>query len=554
MESAKSIMERIHGNMSGDRATEVNAEGTPKAYIPSGGCPYMTTNFGMPTGDATHALNIGGYPVVSDVILMEKQQTFNRAKTLERAVHASGSGGMGYFEVTKDMSKYCKAEYMSGVGKKTPVTARFSTVTYGREFPDSSRNPRGLAFKFYTEEGNHDILAINFPVFFTRDPIQGPDVIRTQQRNPQNFMINYDAMFDWMSLVPESMLCNTWFWSDHGTPYGWRYMDAFPCHTFKWVNASGEAHYVKYKFKCDQGIKNFDFDTAILTCGKDPDFAKRDLFAHIEKGGSASWTVCVQIMTPEEAVNYKFDPCDNTKIWPDLPWVEFGKLVINKNPENYHRDIEQVAFSPGRLVPGIEPSNDPLLQFRMFLYGDAQMHRLGVNYHQIPVNCPYRAKEYHPMGRDGPMRVDNNGGFEPHYMPNSMSKPPCASPDPRFNWGSTKVTGVLERKNASKHAGMPDDDYVQVRDFFNSMSETDKEHLYSNIASSLKLVNKQDIIYRFIASCYKASPAYAAGIQKAMAKEGRPIDNKLVEQVGKGAPISDVMHAYKASPIPMQSQ
>eukprot|EP01111_Echinosteliopsis_oligospora_P019119 TRINITY_DN9078_c0_g1_i2.p1 TRINITY_DN9078_c0_g1~~TRINITY_DN9078_c0_g1_i2.p1 ORF type:complete len:365 (-),score=84.52 TRINITY_DN9078_c0_g1_i2:90-1184(-) len=339
-----------------------------------------------------------------------------------------------------------------------------------------------------------------------------------------------------------------------GTPYGWRYMDAFPCHTFKWVNASGEAHYVKYKFKCDQGIKNFDFDTAILTCGKDPDFAKRDLFAHIEKGGSASWTVCVQIMTPEEAVNYKFDPCDNTKIWPDLPWVEFGKLVINKNPENYHRDIEQVAFSPGRLVPGIEPSNDPLLQFRMFLYGDAQMHRLGVNYHQIPVNCPYRAKEYHPMGRDGPMRVDNNGGFEPHYMPNSMSKPPCASPDPRFNWGSTKVTGVLERKNASKHAGMPDDDYVQVRDFFNSMSETDKEHLYSNIASSLKLVNKQDIIYRFIASCYKASPAYAAGIQKAMAKEGRPIDNKLVEQVGKGAPISDVMHAYKASPIPMQSQ
>lgn len=305
--------------------------------------------------------------------MMEKQQAFDRAKTVERAVHACGSAAMGYFEVTKDVTHLCKAKFLGEVGKRSPVIGRFSTVTYGREFPDSvhhpntyssiqkfilesliitrtsflekARNPRGLAFKFYTEDGNYDILCINFPAFFVREPSQGPDVIRSQQRNPENFLINYDAMFDFMSLVPESMLANTYFWSDHGHPYGWRFMDGYPCHTFRWVNAKGifiiieevvvvvvvvgtyklalvhqlvflkgDAVYVKYTFKTDQGIKNFTYEEAVLMCGRDPDFAKRDLWTHIHKGGQASWTCYVQVMPLEDAATYQWDPCDNTKV------------------------------------------------------------------------------------------------------------------------------------------------------------------------------------------------------------------------------------------------
>ena len=276
--------------------------------------PILTTNFGMPMPDPTHSLNIGGHPVVSDLILMEKQQTFNRSKIVERAVHACGSGAFGYFEVTHDLTGLCKAAFMSEVGKRTPLFARFSTVTYGREFPDSARNPRGLAWKLYTEEGqrenalaarrcrrtdcvhsitilcsrrcavlccdrhlsvpscpsagNYDMLTVNFPSFFVRDPTMGPDNIRSQQRHPSSFKVNFDAMFDFMSLVPESQLANLFFWSDHGHPVGWRYMDSFPIHTFRWVNAQGAGVYVRYKIVSSQGIKNFTFDEAVRMCGE----------------------------------------------------------------------------------------------------------------------------------------------------------------------------------------------------------------------------------------------------------------------------------------------
>lgn len=513
--------------------------------------PPLTSTFGIPMGDISHSYSINGHPVTSDVFMMEKQQAFNRAKIVERAVHACGSGALGYFQVTNDVSRYCKADFLSTVGKRTPLIGRFSTVTYGREFPDSARNPRGLAFKFYTGEGNYDVLCINFPVFFVREPSQGPDVIRSQQRNPQNFLVNYDAMFDFMSLVPESMLANTYFWSDHGHPYGWRFMDGFPCHTFRWVNALGEPFYVKYTFKSDQGIKNFTFDQAVAMCGRDPDFAKRDLWQTINDGGQASWTWYIQVMKDKDALTYKWDPFDNTKTWPveDYPLIEVGKLVFDKNPENFHRDIEQLAFSPGRMVPGIEPSPDPLLQFRTFFYNDAQLYRLGVNYHQIPVNCPFMAKHNHPVTRDGLLRVDTNGGAEPHYFPNSVSAPLGAKPDLAYNWVRESVHGVLGRQSTCKHEASPQDDYIQVNLFYNSLSPTDRMNLHRNIAGELVLVSRADIQYRFLVSCYKADPAYARGIVEEMEKVLAGLTKTEIPEASASTQIA-MASARKLLPLP----
>jgi len=504
MEGPREIMERLFDLDSCKRTDEGGKEAHPP----------LTSNFGIPMGDIRYPLHIAGHPVASDVFMMEKQQAFNRAKIVERAVHACGSGALGYFEVTNDVTHLCKAKFLSHVGKRTPVIGRFSTVTYGREFPDSARNPRGLAFKFYTEEGNYDVLCINFPVFFVREPSQGPDVIRSQQRNPENFLVNYDAMFDFMGNVPESMLANTYFWSDHGHPYGWRFMDGFPCHTFRWVNAQGDAVYVKYTFKSDQGIKNFSFEEAVLMCGRDPDFAKRDLWTLIHNGGQASWTCYVQVMPIKDSLTYKWDPFDNTKVWPveDYPLLEYGRLVFDRNPENFHRDIEQVAFSPGRLVPGIEPSPDPVLQFRMFFYNDTQLYRLGVNYHQIPVNCPFMAKYHHTVNRDGMQRVDYNGGSDPHYVPNSFHGDSAPKPDPLYNWLPEKIKGTLDRKPSSRHALNFEDDFKQVTIFYNSMSSTERLHLHKNIAGELLLVSKPEIQRNFLAYCYLVHPDYAAGI------------------------------------------
>ena len=521
--------------------------------------PTITSAHGYPLEDPSHCLNIAGFPVVSDTTLFEKQQTFNRQKIVERAVHACGSGAFGYFEVTADVSQYTKAGLFSHVGKQTPLVARFSTVTYGREFPDSARNPRGLAFKFYTEEGNYDILSVNFPCFFVRDPSLGPDNIRSQQRHPQNFQVAFDNMFDFMSLVPESSLCNTWFWSDHGTPYGWRFMDGYPIHTFRWVNEAGAGVYIRYRFKSEQGLKNFTFQESVQMCGEDPDFAKRDLWQHIASGQTAVWTVQYQMMTEEQSKTYKFDPFDATKTWleSDFPYTSFGRIVLDRNPENYHRDVEQVAFSPGRLVPGIEPSPDPLLQFRMFLYTDAQYYRLGVNYHQIPVNCPFMTKNYHPATRDGKMRVDNNGGVESPIYPNSSTNPPPARPDPRAIKSPVQISGTLGRFAASKHeTGNPDEEYVQARMFYlESLSEADRQNLFINIAKPLSTVTVPDIQVRFLIQCYKIHPSYAAGVITALQPFAKnlkvKIDLPLIEKNAANVKGHTAIQGQAYAPVPV---
>lgn len=280
--------------------------------------PYFTNNEGIPLPDPAHSKNIGGIPLVSDVHLLQKQQHFNRSKALERMVHPCGSGAFGYFETTKDVTNLTKANFLSSVGQKTPIFVRFSTVTLGREFPDEGRNPRGFAIKFYTNEGNYDVVGLNFPIFFCRDPIQGPDVIRSQARNPKNFLLDFDATFDLLGCTPEGNHAGLMFFSDHGTPDGWINEHGYGCHTFKWVNKEGKFVYIKYHFLAKHGQKQLTEPEAIRISGEDPDYSKRQLWETIEAGKEIEWTANVQIMQPDEADPEKlgFDPFDVTKVWP----------------------------------------------------------------------------------------------------------------------------------------------------------------------------------------------------------------------------------------------
>ncbi|TYZ58504.1 hypothetical protein PybrP1_010463 [[Pythium] brassicae (nom. inval.)] len=479
----------------------------------------ITSAFGHPLPTVSHAFQIDGRPVSSDSTLFEKQQTFNRAKILERMVHPAGSGAFGYFEVTHDLSAYCKAKFLSSVGKRTPVFARFSTVTFGREFPDSGRNPRGFAVKYYTEDGNYDIVGLNWPIFFVRDPMKGPDVIRSQQRNPENFLLDLEATIDFLAANPESMHAGAMFFSDSATPVGWRHMDGFGCHTFKWVNSDHDFVYVKYHYVPEVGKKFFTFEQAQTMCGVDPDFAKRDLWEHIEAGNAARWTVHVQIMTEEEATKCAYDPFDVTKVWShhDFPLHELGQLVLNKNPENYHRDVEQAAFSPGNLVPGIEPSPDLLLNWRMFFYRDAQYHRLGVNHHQIPVNCPFMAKFFSPQSRDGLARADANGVGLSSYAAAGSHKRQQVMPD--ADWLAVHMAGTLGRGPSSRHEGN-DSEYDQVREFFHTaLDEEGRQHLFKNTALFLRFC-RSTVVKAYMAQLGMIDEKYRAGVAAALEKVG----------------------------------
>ncbi|TKA70222.1 hypothetical protein B0A49_06460 [Cryomyces minteri] len=499
---------------------------------------YFTNNEGHPFPDPAHSKTIGGLPLISDTFLLQKQQTFNRSKNLERMVHPCGSGAFGYFETTKDVSDLTKANFLSSVGEKTPIFIRFSTVTLGREFPDEARNPRGFAIKFYTLEGNYDIVGLNFPVFFCRDPIQGPDVIRSQSRNPKNFLLDYDATFDLLANTPEGNHAGMIFFSDHGTPQGWRFNHGYGCHTFKWVNKEGKCVYIKYHFIAKHGQKQFTEPEAIRISGEDPDYSKRDLWEAIEAGEEIEWTANVQVMQPEDADPniLGFDPFDVTKVWPrgQFPMQEFGRLVLNKNPENYHRDVEQAAFSPGSMVPGIEDSPDPLLQFRMFFYRDAQYHRIGVNLHQIPVNCPFMAQSYSSLNFDGPMRVDANHAGNKQYAPNSFAHKfrPDAAEAPY-----TVSDNIVSRKSHYYHEGKVSE-YDQPRELYRRvMSESQRANLHHNTAKMLSHVNYPVIQKKYLAQIYNIAPEYSRGVYDLTNYKNGRFDYSEVEELAKGAEV-----------------
>lgn len=446
----------------------------------------LTTSSGNPIDDKNNTLTAGpnGPILLQDFNYLDEISHFDRERIPERVVHAKGAGAFGYFEVTHDITRYSKAAVFSHVGKRTPIAVRFSTVGGESGSADTVRDPRGFAVKFYTEEGNWDLVGNNTPIFFIRDPMLFPVFIHTQKRNPVTHLRDWDMFWDFLSQRPESTHQVMFLFSDRGIPDGYRHMNGYGSHTFKLVNEEGTPVYCKFHYKTNQKIQNILASKAEDLAGSDPDYSIRDLYNNIAGGNHPSWTFYIQVMTFAEAEKWKWNPFDLTKIWPhkDFPLIEVGQLVLDKNPTNYFADVEQVAFSPSHLVPGIEPSLDKMLQGRLFSYPDTHRHRLGPNYLQLPVNCPFATKIANYQ-RDGPMAFNNQKGA-PNYFPNSFSGP---QDSPRGKLSPFEVSGDVARYNSGD-----EDNFSQCTLFYNILTSDERDRLVDNIVGTLK--NAADFI------------------------------------------------------------
>lgn len=411
------------------------------------------------------------------------------------------------------MAKYTKANLFNVVGKRTPCFVRFSTVAGERGAADTQRDPRGFACKFYTEEGIYDIVGNNTPVFFIRDPMKFPDFIHSQKRDPKTNCKHPNSAWDFWVQRQEALHQVTILFSDRGTPDGFRFMNGYGSHTFKWVNEDGEAFLIKYHFKTDSGIKNLTAEDAGRLESESPDYATQDLYDHISNGGVASWSVYVQILSLEEGEKYHWDVYDVTKVWPqsEVPLIPVGKMVLNRNPENYFAETEQAAFAPTNMVPGVEPSMDKMLQGRLFSYPDTHRHRLGPNFDQIPINCPYRAKVANYQ-RDGPMATDGNQKGHVNYEPNSLGGPEA---DPSKAWHKHKVIGTSGRYEYD-HGN---DDFAQPRTLFSKvMNQEERDRLCKNMGGHLNGC-RTDLKEKALKMLHKCHPDYAAGVAKHIGME-----------------------------------
>ena len=442
-----------------------------------------TTNAGIPVASDDHSLTAGpnGPILLQDHYLIEKNAQFNRERVPERVVHAKGGGAFGFFETTEDVSQYTKAALFQP-GVKTETLVRFSSVAGELGSPDTWRDPRGTAIKFYTTEGNYDLVGNNTPIFFIRDAIKFPDFIRSQKRRADNHLRDHDMQWDFCTNCPESAHQVTWLMGDRGIPRTWRHMNMYGSHTFLWTNAKGEKFWVKYHFKTDQGHEFLTQAEADRLAGEDADYHIRDLWTAIKNGEHPSWTLYVQVMPFEEAADYRFNPFDLTKVWPhgDYPLIKVGRFVLNRNPENYFAQIEQAAFEPSNMVPGIGPSPDKMLQGRLFSYPDAHRYRIGTNYMDLPVNRPI--VPVNSYSKDGAMRYSFGIG-DPVYAPNSYGGP---HGDASYG-GDEAATGIEQeviRSAYRKHA--EDDDFTQagtlVRKVF---SDEERERFIDNVAGHL---------------------------------------------------------------------
>ncbi|MCX5445033.1 catalase [Streptomyces nigrescens] len=385
--------------------------------------PRTTNNAGVPVGSDEHSLTVSpdGPILLQDHYLIEKMAQFNRERVPERVVHAKGAGAYGFFQVTNDVSQFTKADLFQP-GRTTEMLARFSTVAGEQGSPDTWRDPRGFALKFYTQDGNYDLVGNNTPVFFVRDTIKFQDFIRSQKRRPDNGMRDNDMQWDFWTLSPESAHQVTWLMGDRGIPKSYRHMNGYGSHTYMWVNAGGERFWIKYHFKTDQGIDFLTQEDADRIAGEDGDYHRRDLFEAIDGANAPSWTLYVQVMPFADAPDYRFNPFDLTKVWPhgDYPLIEVGRMTLNKNPEDYFIHIEQAAFEPSNMVPGVGPSPDKMLLGRLFSYADTHRYRIGPNYAQLPPNRPH--VPVHSYAKDGPMRYEPSRAARP-YAPNSYGGP-----------------------------------------------------------------------------------------------------------------------------------
>jgi catalase len=438
----------------------------------------------MPVPSDEYSLTVGpgGPALLQDAYLIEKLAHFARERVPDRVYHVKGGGAFGYFEVTADVTEWTKAAFLNKVGKRTPMLIRFSTVAGEEGYPDTDRDVRGYAMKFYTEEGNYDLVGNNTPVFFVRDPMKFPDFIHSQQRMPDTGLRSNNMQWDFWTLSPESAHQVTVLMSDRGTPRTWRNMNGYGSDTYMWENAAGKKFWVKYHFKTEQGIQNYTDAEARAMRAEDLDCHRRDLWEAIAREDYPSWRLEMQIMPYEDAANYRFNPFDITKVWPhkDYPTIPIGRMVLDRNPENFFAQIVQAGFEVSNMVPGIGPSPDRMVMGRMFAYGDSQRYRTGPNYGQLPVNRPLN--EVHNYNKDGPMRYHYNG-HQPVYAPNSYGGP--KADEQRYRDPGWFVESA-EIMRTAYEAHKDDNDFIQPGTLYRQvMTPTERDHLVSNIAWNL---------------------------------------------------------------------
>ncbi len=485
----------------------------------------LTTASGRPYYEYENSMTIGprGPILLQDYFLHEDMAHFNRERIPERVVHAKGTGAFGTFTVTHDITQYTKAKIFSEIGKRTKMFARFSLVAGEKGSADSERDPRGFALKFYTEDGNWDLVGNNTPVFFIKDPKKFSHFIHSQKRDPKTNCKSPTMVWDFWSLNPESLHQVMIVMSDRGTPFSYRNMHGFGSHTFSMINKNDEHVWVKFHFKTLQGIKNFTGKEANEMRGIDPDHAQRDLVEAIERKDFPSWTLQIQVMTDEQQKNYKYNPFDVTKVWShkDFPLIDVGTMELNEIPENYFRDVEQAAFAPAHVVDGIGYSPDKMLQGRLLSYPDAHRHRLGVNYEHIPVNkCPYMVANYQ---RDGSMQVGDNGGSNSNYRPNSFDDIVAdeSYKEPAMKLESNTAAWFDRNENDNDH-------YTQPGLLFrNAMNEQDRGNLVSNIVSAMAGIcgdKKDQIINRQLCHFFRVDVQLGMAVAKGL---GVTIDEKI---------------------------
>ncbi|MBR1202859.1 MULTISPECIES: catalase [unclassified Bradyrhizobium] len=474
--------------------------------------PFLTHASGAPVADNVNIMTAGprGPALLQDVWLIEKLAHFHREVIPERRMHAKGAGAHGTFTVTHDITRYTKASIFSEIGKQTPMFARFSTVAGERGAADAERDIRGFALKFYTDEGNWDVVGNNTPVFFFRDPLRFIDLNHAIKRHPRTGVRDPDMNWDFWTLLPEALHQVTIVMSERGIPKSFRHQHGFGSHTYSMINANNERVWVKFHFRTRQGVQNLTDAEAEALIGKDRESHQRDLFNSIERGDFPRWTLFIQVMTDAQAKAFAFNPFDLTKVWPkaDYPLIEVGHFELNRNPENVFAEVEQAAFTPANVVPGIGYSPDKMLQARLFSYGDAQRYRLGVNHHQIPVNAP--KCPFHSYHRDGAMRTDGNLGGTLTYWPNSHGE---WTDQPQLNEPPLEISGAAGHWDHR----VDDDHWQQPGDLFRKMNAAQKKALFDNTARQVGQASKH-IQERHVANCGKADPAYGKGVADALAK------------------------------------
>ncbi len=484
----------------------------------------LTTASGRPYVENENTMSVGqhGPLLLQDYILHEKMAHFNRERIPERVVHAKGSGAFGTLTVTHDISKYTKAKIFGAIGNQCRVLLRFSTVGGEKGSADTERDPRGFALKLYTEDGNWDLVGNNTPVFFIKDAKKFSDFIHTQKREPKSNLKSPTMMWDFWSLNPESLHQVMILMSDRGTPYSYRNMNGYGSHTYSMINAANQRVWVKFHFKTQQGIKNFNANEANGMRGVDPDHAQRDLVEAIERGDFPKWSLKIQVMTDEQAKAFPFNPFDLTKVWPhgDFPLIDVGTLELNEVPQNYFAEVEQAAFAPAHIVDGISYSPDKMLQGRILSYPDAHRYRLGANYEQIPVNrCPYMGVNYQ---RDGAMRTDGNGGSAPNYFPNSFDN---VIVDQSYKEPSVNLDSMVADWYDRNGEG-DNDHYTQPGLLYTkAMNETDRMNLISNIVGAMSGISgpkRDEIINRQICHFFRANPELGAGVAAGLGVEVNP--------------------------------